>query len=120
VTAHDSACKRCHGSGIVCQAFGDPPEQCDCGPDDGPPMTAHDELRARALAATPGPWADTDGTVYAPLGSADARFIAAASPDVVLALLDEIAALRAERDGYALAMDEQQRTKDRERYMRGR
>ena len=87
-------------------------------------MTAHDELRARALAATPGPWAFTnyEGSTHVWCGRAmssmvadnhtegavcrvrgvgaglpimeNAAFIAAASPDVVLALLDEIAALR--------------------------
>jgi hypothetical protein len=90
-------------------------------------MTAHDELRARALAATPGPWTFTnyEGSTHVWCGRAmssmvadnhtegavcrvrgvgaglpimeNAAFIAAASPDVVLALLDEIAALRAER-----------------------
>jgi len=80
-------------------------------------MTDHDELRARALAATPGPWhlnkfggvvrvesriiadVESEDCSCCPTlaGALDARYIAAASPDVVLALLDEIAALRAER-----------------------
>lgn len=65
-------------------------------------------LRALATAATPGPWRTESGgggwtNVHAPLGvlvsesmqSADALFIAALSPDVVLALLDRLE--RAER-----------------------
>lgn len=98
-------------------------------------MSAHDELRARAEAATPGPWMQgaesfvdfedmaaaqrrmlnsrpfgepfhfvwvkpdlcVGYTANGPTSEANAAYIAAASPDVVLALLDEIAALRAER-----------------------
>jgi len=86
-------------------------------------MTDHAELRAKAEAATPGPWVlDQDG-VDEPnvnywgrrfIGTAhpdehgfhnviadtedghgrNAQYIAAASPDVVLGLLDEIARLR--------------------------
>jgi hypothetical protein len=70
----------------------------------------HDNLRALALAATqPGPWTvkhsrhqasdvytvlDVDGMWVADCGAAphDAAFIAAASPDVVIALLDQLAA----------------------------
>lgn len=80
----------------------------------------HDELRALASAATPGPWetgdADPEGVIYvgarfqdevyatadlnyASLADAkvveDARYIAAANPATVLALLDEVARLRA-------------------------
>ncbi len=77
-------------------------------------------LRALALAATqPGPWAarrelqgkgrhsyrviDTNGFWVADFDDAphDAAFVAAASPDVVLALLDECERLRRDRDSYA-------------------
>lgn len=79
-------------------------------------MTAPD-LRALAEAATPGPWdpeyvwqavrhivrncdfiegaPDSEfGWDYGPRGEGDPAYIAAASPDVILALLDEIDALR--------------------------
>jgi hypothetical protein len=79
---------------------------------------SHDDLRAKAKAATPGPWEagenhNDEPCVYADNGNrwiavlphlcvtpilemaqADAAFIAAASPDVVLGLLDEIERLR--------------------------
>jgi hypothetical protein len=75
----------------------------------------HDALRQLALAATqPGPWTvkkepqgkgrhswrviDANGFWLADFddASANAAFVAAASPDVVVALLDEIAAANAE------------------------
>lgn len=73
------------------------------------------DLRAKALAATPGPWRVDLETVFDPIGVAsdaryiatldafdqgpdermpDAAFIAAASPSTVLALLDEIERMR--------------------------
>jgi hypothetical protein len=73
--------------------------------------TTHEQLRALAEAATPGPWfvrrfANSDGTVDIETGRIAQRkwrpaqnceygtagYIAAVSPDVVLALLDELAA----------------------------
>ena len=84
-------------------------------------MTDYDDLRAKAQAATPGPWWAVDNSVWdAPTPpppesdddafgewcgwrredvvhgyrsnvEADVEFIAAANPAVVLALLDEIA-----------------------------
>ena len=73
----------------------------------------HDELRALCKAATPGPWGthpddpwEVQGNLAAYHGddcepvctirtddAADATYIAAVSPDVVLGLLDEIARL---------------------------
>ena len=64
-----------------------------------------EQLRALAMAATPGPWISghdpshygapevTDGKTFAYYvpDKNDAAFIAAASPDVVLALLDRLA-----------------------------
>lgn len=72
-------------------------------------LADYDALRAVAEAATTGPWGGEvmDGDVWAPGNrericktssfnyGRDAAYIAAASPDVVLALLDEIEALRA-------------------------
>jgi hypothetical protein len=68
----------------------------------------HDELRALALAATPGPWSaherpymgwDIDPIEPGLRGmlerEADARYIAAANPATVLALLDDLTRLRA-------------------------
>lgn len=83
------------------------------------------ELRRLAEAATPGPWAWDDdharpglrhgrsfggilfrcGALYGP-AAADAEFIAAASPDVVLGLL----AAAAERDRLAGLLDETRRS----------
>ena len=63
-----------------------------------------DDLRKLAEAATNGVWFDQDsvGGMFVDLQlkhyTGDAAFIAAASPDVVLGLLDEIAAVEAERD----------------------
>ena len=78
-------------------------------------MIDHGHLRRLAEAATPGPWVAGGasghgsayfGAVYDPddlespgpalgeAGEADAAFIGATGPDVVLGLLDEIAALR--------------------------
>jgi hypothetical protein len=70
------------------------------------------ELRALAAAATPGPWeVDSFGRVRSPrinstfcvvhrtTSSADAEFIAAVSPDVVVGLLDELDDERASYDG---------------------
>ena len=75
--------------------------------------TTHDELRGLALAATPGPWEAEDDKVLRMLDAetadyhtqcwsisgvgqsvANAAYLAAVSPDVVLALLDEIVILR--------------------------
>ncbi len=84
-------------------------------------MTTDAELRALAEAATPGPWRHSGATVWAPMspddptdysGEAvayvptlgdefdadDAAYIAAASPDRILALLDEVARLEAALD----------------------
>jgi len=93
-------------------------------------MTDHDELRALAEAATPGPWdseyvwqavrhivrncdfvqgadefsdGDGFGWNYGPRGEGDPAYIAAVSPDVVVGLLDEIAELRA---ALSVAVDE--------------
>lgn len=64
------------------------------------------ELRRLAEGATPGPWEMSGGGEYiAPIGilafpddggvtSADARYIAAANPQTVLALLDEVERFR--------------------------
>jgi len=77
-------------------------------------VTDHTELREKALAATPGPWEatktawgmtlddhdgamifiETCGVTYS-ADPADAEFIAAANPAVVLSLLDENDRLRA-------------------------
>lgn len=79
-------------------------------------MTDHDKLRALAEEATPGPWESEEcfspscwckwiscapdkgmgGSIASPasIGRDDADYIAATSPDVVIALLDEIAALK--------------------------
>jgi hypothetical protein len=88
-------------------------------------MSGHDDLRAKAEAATPGPWAaarenvnemqglsvrdmpvlrTTDGTFYG-MRAEDYEFIAAVSPDVVLRLLDDLAAAnnRADRAEKLLA-----------------
>lgn len=54
-----------------------------------------DRLRQLAVSATSGPWASASGFEHATdctLSEADADFIAAASPDVVLSLLDGQAA----------------------------
>lgn len=100
-----------------------------------PPIYDADELRAKAEAATPGPWVD-DGngigkahhrepwheqvvgleTVGSPymehetlvLREADREFIAAANPAVVLALLDELKATRAQ------LADERNKTREAE------
>jgi hypothetical protein len=84
-------------------------------------MIDHDKLRELALKATPGPWHQVDAMVASEPGAdfdicdcalgsepedkeewdsalRDARYIAAASPDVVLALLDQLAAMTAARD----------------------
>jgi hypothetical protein len=88
-------------------------------------MTDTKSLRALAIAATqPGPWTvirqdpdggapswivlDADGMWVADCGAApdDAAFIATASPDVVVSLLDQLAAVSAARDELAdLARD---------------
>lgn len=80
-------------------------------------MTDYDDLRAKAMAATPGPWKwgwrnddVTPGSVHTDEPNCravamcprygkrefkrDAAYIAAANPAVILALLDEIATLR--------------------------
>lgn len=97
-------------------------------------MTDTDTLRKRAEAATPGPWACTRsipqegfecfwikaqphpamrgfsreiGTVNGPINDeseATADFIAAANPTAVIALLDEITALRAKVKAQAEAL----------------
>lgn len=65
------------------------------------------KLRALAESATPGPWIHNEyGSVRNPYGQwmlnagsvSDAAYIAAASPQTVLALLDEIERLRSQRD----------------------
>ena len=78
-------------------------------------MTSNDELRRLAEAATPGPWEWCEdqrflynklqdhgvlnhGETSWPVSDENAAFIAAASPDRVLRLLDENEALRKERD----------------------
>ena len=81
----------------------------------------HDELRALCKAATPGPWGthpddpwEVQGNLAAYHGddcepvctirtddAADATYIAAVSPDVVLGLLDEIARLKRTLRWYA-------------------
>lgn len=69
----------------------------------------YDELRRLAENATRGPWVADGPIVYVDAGiqphvcealiiDTDAAFIAAASPDVVIALLDRIKALEVERD----------------------
>lgn len=91
------------------------------------------ELRKLAEAATPGPWEATDGVVWidtreqvccgrgyqeccgepdviggqekvADTNASDAAFIAAANPTAVLALLDELTALRAKVKSQAEAL----------------
>ena len=85
-------------------------------------MTDHDDLRAKALAATPGPYfvaiddaeecgphrnsglslVDTGRNGDWPIArfceTPSAQWIAATDPQTILALLDEIAALRADAD----------------------
>ena len=67
-------------------------------------MTNTQELRRLARAATPGPWedvhpnADDEDAVAWKVREPDAAFIAAANPQAVLALLDELDALRAVRE----------------------
>ena len=62
---------------------------------------AHDELYALAKAATPGPWKYQavnrigKNDAFVP---EDARYIAAAHPAAVIALIDEVRRLKAERD----------------------
>ena len=77
------------------------------------------ELERLAMAATPGPWYSIDGTVFhitqrmtdtpedepeaeqskiADSNADDATYIAAASPDAVLALIARLRAAEAERD----------------------
>jgi hypothetical protein len=79
------------------------------------PIIPHDDLRALATAATPGPWRHASGTEAEPDirtrvtsdacsiattdWTRDAAYIAAASPNVVLGLLDEIERLRAIEEG---------------------
>ena len=81
----------------------------------------NDDLRKLAEAATPGPWQEQFGTVYAPddrivsppyncsweggrarytgaTSDSDARFIAAANPQAILALLADRDRLQAELD----------------------
>lgn len=61
-------------------------------------MSDHSDLRAAALAALTagrGPWG---GAYDWPTTHQNARFIAVASPARILALLDELAALKTERD----------------------
>lgn len=75
-------------------------------------MTDHNELRALALAATPGPWQaqqrNKQEAIYmvGPAGvppachafyANNAAYIAAANPDAVLALLDELDAANTSR-----------------------
>ena len=81
-------------------------------------MSKHEELKRLALAATPGPWEAEDDKVLRPLPNGDgdyfaqcwddvdvahdranAAYLAAVSPSVVLALLDELAILRAGLEG---------------------
>lgn len=79
-------------------------------------MTDYADLRRLAEAATPGPWFDDYGKIGAGdsgIGemdrSDDAAYIAAASPDVVLALLDRLDGLRAALDRLlAVAMVEEE------------
>ena len=96
-------------------------------------MTTHDELRKLAEAATPGPWIEDsenhpddisiwagpadDGQFLGNMGTdhvrqlgvtcdverANARFIAAANPQTILALLDELGQCKAQRDGLLVA-----------------
>jgi hypothetical protein len=71
-------------------------------------MSKFDELRRKARAATPGPWTvDDDGAVKAPCcptdlqtvaetyENANAEYIAAVSPDAVIAMADSIDVMRA-------------------------
>jgi hypothetical protein len=92
-------------------------------------VTARDDrLRELAMAATPGPWeADEPATkwrardghvrtthpdfedcadeIAETFSNDDAAYIAAASPDVVTGLLDRLAAVEAERDRLAAAVE---------------
>jgi hypothetical protein len=82
---------------------------------------SHDDLRAKAKAATPGPkwctgleqeprgvcwWACGRMVESEAAGEADAAFIAAASPEVVLGLLDERDAIHAAWKGCDAERDE--------------
>lgn len=70
-----------------------------------------EQLKALALAATPGPWVfggawvtrRGDKTSIADCSRGDERYIAAANPATVLALLDEIE--RLEKDGTAMLFE---------------
>lgn len=69
------------------------------------PMTDHSNLRALAEAATPGPWKRTrDNGIHAGkpsrcIGSMyDSEYVVAASPSVVIGLLDEIDRLEHDND----------------------
>lgn len=89
-----------------------------------PPLTTEElvELRKAAEAATPGPWhremlelspggpmtigvgsagqpvCIMNGIVESPRGNRDARYVAHANPSTLIALLDELAAAKGERD----------------------
>ena len=72
----------------------------------------NEELRVLAEKATPGPWCSNESRVYfpnlkggfdlrcAPRADANAAYIAAASPDVVVGLLDRIAELEKDAKRY--------------------
>ena len=76
-------------------------------------MTARERLRGLAQNATPGPWHQSELGYSVRCASGpvtngsdrreDAAFIVAASPDVVLAMLDEIATLTARVEHYQRA-----------------
>lgn len=88
-------------------------------------MTPND-LRAKAKAATPGPWERHGGSFVAQPASdphieadseADAAYIAAASPDVLLGLLDDI---EHEREGHKNAVDNWNQVRDERDALRAR